>query len=51
MVNDNERMVNDSVVKKQQESTWPFPTQSPPKPWTDEQIKEYNDKLNEEAPL
>lgn len=46
---------NDSVVKIQQSDKpdpyWPFPTQSPPKSWTDEQIKEYNDKLNEEAPL
>lgn len=32
--------------------TWPFPTQENPlKPWTAEQIKEYRDSLNEEAPL
>lgn len=49
MVRDNERMVN-SVVNKQQDDYWPFPV-FPPKPWTDEQVKEYNDKLNEEAPF
>lgn len=31
---------------------WPFPSKDNPlKPWTPEQIKEYNDKLNQESPF
>lgn len=31
-------------------SNWPFPAECPPKPWTPEQIKEYNKQQRQQVP-
>jgi hypothetical protein len=31
-------------------STWPFPSECPPKPWTPEQEKKYNDEQRGKLP-
>jgi len=31
-------------------STWPFPAECPPKPWTPEQVKEYNRQQRDKTP-
>jgi hypothetical protein len=31
-------------------STWPFPAECPPKPWTPKQVKEYNKQQRQQVP-
>ena len=35
---------------KIQQTNWPFPTECPPKPWTPEQVEEYNKQQRDKTP-
>jgi hypothetical protein len=32
------------------DSPWPFPSEVPPKPWTPEEQKKYNDEQRQQVP-
>ena len=38
------------MVNKQHINNWPFPSEVPPKPWTPEQHKKYNDEQRQQQP-